>query len=432
MQVGTVHISNGALVIVLLALLAAVFLFSRTSEPFADASEQTPQITLLSDTYSPTAMGKRAVEDSFGDMSESERCFVNFYAMGCRYPSFIGPMEETGGDLNSAVGVQTAVQAGCRVFVLDIDYYEKECESVFPRLVVNDKNERNIIKGQTGLEKCNTRQHSNIKELCQNIATYAYADSCPQKDDPLVLVLYFHNAPKRKDGSSYGYNEKQTLDYYAEVARALEPLRDRMLTNEAGGGTFYRQSQEGQLLIQPITNFKRKVLVFSNANTSGFREKLLYPTEEDLDYMVHLRLSYTQSKLGITENDSGSLYGILQTAEDYMSIPPDRVQDVAEQTKLRWTICLSRDSSASVPVETYQKITAQSGVHCVPALLFDTKGSSHLFGDKTFKKHAFIPKPKGLRYIKPPVATPSKPSPDTNANGGGIRAPVANAAIAAL
>jgi hypothetical protein len=427
MQVGTVHISSSLAafaLLVVLVVLAYVFLFSRTSEPFANEDEdKKAQITLLNETYSPTAMGKRSVEDSFGDMPESEQCFVNFYAMGCRYPSFIGPMAETGGYLNSDIAVQTAVQAGCRVFVLDIDYYEKDCETIFPRLVVNDKNERNIIKGQTGLEKCNTRLHSNIKELCEKIATYAYADSCPQKDDPLVLVLYFHSVPKRKDGSSYGYNEKQTLDYYSEVAKALAPLRDRMLTNEAGGGTFYRQSQEGQLLIQPITNFKRKILVFSNANTSGFREKLLYPTEEDLDYMVHLRLSYTQSKLGITENDSGSLYGILQTAEDYMSIPPDRVQDVAEQTKLRWTVCLSRDSSASVPAETYNKITAQSGVHCVPALLFDTKGSSHLFGDKTFKKHAFIPKPMGLRYTKPPITTPAKPNPSTDAKQGALRAP---------
>ncbi len=426
MQVSRVHILLAAI----LLLVAFIVLFPRTSEllssgePFANESEeQQAQIKLLNETYSPTATGKRPVEDAFGDMPESERCFVNFNALGCRYPTFIGPMTETGGTMNSDIGVQTAVQAGCRVFVLDIDYYEKDCDTIFPRLVVNDKNERNVIKGQTGLEQCNTRQHSNIKELCEKIATYAYADSCPQKDDPLVLVLYFHSGPKRKDGSPYGYNEKQTLDYYAEVAKALAPLRNRMVTNESGGGTFYRQAQEGQLLVQPITNYKGKVLVFSNANTSGFREKLLYPTEDDLDYMVHLRLSYTQTKMGITENDSGSLYGILQTAEDYMTIPPDRVQDVAEQTKLRWTICLPRDSSASVPAETYQKITAQSGVHCVPALLFDTKGSAHLFTDKTFKKHGFIPKPAGLRYIKPPVVTPAKPNPATDAKQGMLRAP---------
>ena len=426
MQVSRVHILLAAI----LLLVAFIVLFPRTSEllssgePFANESEEEQaQIKLLSETYSTSATGKRSMEDAFGDMPESERCFVNFNALGCRYPTFIGPMTETGGTMNSDIGVQTAVQAGCRVFVLDIDYYEKDCDTIFPRLVVNDKNERNIIKGQTGLQQCNTRQNSNIKELCEKIATYAYADSCPQKDDPLVLVLYFHSGPKRKDGSPYGYNEKQTLDYYAEVAKALAPLRNRMVTNESGGGTFYRQAQEGQLLVQPITNYKGKVLVFSNANTSGFREKLLYPTEDDLDYMVHLRLSYTQTKMGITENDSGSLYGILQTAEDYMTIPPDRVQDVAEQTKLRWTICLPRDSSASVPAETYQKITAQSGVHCVPALLFDTKGSAHLFTDKTFKKHGFIPKPAGLRYIKPPVVTPAKPNPATDAKQGMLRAP---------
>jgi len=47
-----------------------------------------------------------------------------------------------------------------------------------------------------------------------------------------------------------------------------------------------------------------------------------------------------------------------------------------------------------------------------------------MFTDTTFKKYSFIPKPKPLRYIKPPVVTPAEPNPSTNANQGMLREPV--------
>ena len=106
-----------------------------------------------------------------------------------------------------------------------------------------------------------------------------------------------------------------------------------------------------------------------------------------------------------------------------MIIPSDRTDEIAENTKLRWTICFSQDPSKSVTKDTYNKITSTFGVHCVPILMFDTEGSAFMFTDDTFKTYSFIPKPEPLRYIKPPVVIPAEPNPSTDAKQGLLRAP---------
>jgi len=390
-----------------------------TSDPKLESTYKT-QVKLLSDTYNPVASAKRPVTDLIAKniISEDEASFVNFFSLGSRYTGYLGPFEE--GYWDPDLAVQLAVNAGCRTFVLEIDYLD-ECKgetiSYFPRIVVRDTQGKMRIKYNSNRPICNSPTHSNIRDVCDKINFYAFASSCQNATDPVVIVLYFLRQPP---GS---YKSKTVLDYYSNVAKALAPFKNRLLTNELDGGTFYRQKQEGRLLINKITDYNGKVLIFSNANTSGFRESQLYSPGEDLDFLVNLRLMYTQTKLGVTENDSGAPFGILQTVEDYLTIPSDRSEEIAEATKLRWTICFSQDPSKSVSKDNYNKITSTYGVHCVPAMIFDTKGNDYLFKDNTFKTYSFIPKPEELRYIKPPVVIPAEPNPSTDAKGGMLRAP---------
>ena len=378
------------------------------------------QVTLLSEKYNPVASAKRPVTDLLNQnvMPESEQCLVNFFSLGARYTGYIGPMNE--GYWDPDIAIQIAINAGCRTFVLEIDYLD-ECDGetikYFPRIVVRDVQGKMRIKFNSNRPICNSPQHSNIRDVCDKINFYAFAAGCQNATDPVIIVLYFLRQPP---GS---YKSKTVLDYYSNVAKALAPFQNRLLNNELDGGTFYRQKQEGRLLINKITDYNGKVLVFSNANTNGFRESQLYSPMEDLDFLVNLRLMYTQTKLGITENDSGAPFGILETAEDYLIIPPDRTDEVAEATKLRWTICFSRDPSVTVTKDTYNKITSTFGVHCVPVTLFDTVNEDFMFQDNTFKKYSFIPKPEALRYINPPVVIPAEPNPNTDAKGGMLRAP---------
>ena len=392
---------------------------SSTSNPKLEKAYQ-DQVKLLSDKYNPLASARRPVTDllALNIMPESEQCFVNFFGMGSRFTGYIDPMNE--GYWDPDLAVQLAINAGCRIFVLEIDYLD-ECagESIkyFPRIVVRDVQGKMRIKYNSNRPICNSPQHSNLRDVCELINFYAFAPGCQNATDPVVIVLYFLRQPP---GS---YKSKTVLDYYSNVAKALAPFQNRLLNNELDGGTFYRQKQEGRLLINKITDYTGKVLVFSNANTNGFRESQLYSPMEDLDFLVNLRLMYTQTKLGVTENNSGAPFGILETVEDFLTIPSDRSEEVTDATKLRWTICFSRDPSQAVSKDSYNKITNTYGVHCVPALLFDKDAEDYLFTPDTFKKYSFIPKPEALRYIKPPIVIPAEPNPSTNANQGLLRAP---------
>jgi hypothetical protein len=168
--------------------------------------------------------------------------------------------------------------------------------------------------------------------------------------------------------------------------------------------------------------YNKKVLVFSNANTSGFREKA-YPANEDLDFLTNLRLSYTQTQLGVTDNTAGSTFGILETADNFMIIPGDRAETVVNDTKLKWTVCFSKDPDQSVSKETYKKISSTFGVHCIPILLHDIPNNEYMFTEELFKRYSFIPKPKPLRFTKPPTIVPAEPNPSMNANKGFLRSP---------
>ena len=423
-----VQIKHALMVLGIILVIVVMYYLSRLAasyETFANPDfksepEYKAQIELLSKKYSSTADAKRPVSDLLStiDMPPVQQNFVNFYALACRYPGYIGPMNE--GYIDPDIGIQTAVKAGCRVFVLDIDYLDDCTEAAtkyFPRLVVRDSQGKIIIKYSGNLPFCNTESSSNLATICEKINFYAFASSSQQSNDPVVIVLYFHRQPP---GS---YKSQTVLDYYSHVAKALKPFKDRILTNELFGGTFYRQKQESRLLINKITDYNEKVLIFSNANTSGFRENQTYSPMEDLDYLVNLRLSYTQTQLGVTSNDAGSSFGILQTVEDYTVIPPDRSDEVVEQTKLKWTICLSKDPLAPVSSKVYQEITKTFGVNCVPAILFDPMANDFLFSEPLFKTYGFQPKPEPLRYIKPPIVTPAQPNPSTDAKQGMLRSP---------
>ena len=125
-------ILNGILVIIAFVCITALGLIAyqaikgtdiqdATSDPKLETNYKN-QVKLLSDKYSPVASARRPVTDllSKNVIPDFEQCFVNFYSLGCRYTGYIGPMNE--GYWDPDLAVQTAVNAGCRTFVLEIDY----------------------------------------------------------------------------------------------------------------------------------------------------------------------------------------------------------------------------------------------------------------------------------------------------------------------
>ena len=408
------------IVILIIAVIAiAIYMWGFSlKEGFEDYKSQDSykkQVKLLTDTYSDASNGKRPFAEGAKDVPGSEQIFTNFYSLGCRFTGFIGPTGDSYYDPD--IAVQNAVASGCRVFILEIDYIQK-CsgdKKYFPKLVVRDRQGKLMINTASNNPQCDSSNASSIRAVCEKINYYAFSSSCQNASDPVVLVLYFLQQPPG------AYNSSVVLDYYSNVAKMIAPLSERFLQNELTG-TYYRQKQEGQLLMNKLAVYNKKVLVFSNANTSGFREKA-YPANEDLDFLTNLRLSYTQTQLGITDNTAGSTFGVLETADDFMIIPGDRAEIVVNDTKLKWTICFSKDPDQSVSKETYKKISSTFGVHCIPILLHDIPNNEYMFTEELFKRYSFIPKPKPLRFTKPPTIVPAEPNPSMNANKGFLRSP---------
>jgi hypothetical protein len=200
----------------------------------------------------------------------------------------------------------------------------------------------------------------------------------------------------------------------------IAPLSTYFLKNEATG-TYYRQSNEMKLLQNKIGDYKNKVLVFSNADTTGFRDSATYEATEDLDHIINLRLTYKNTQLGITTNTSSTM-GILDTVDTYMTIPDNRSSDTIRDVKNHWTICLSSNPLQSVPEETHKKITETYGVNCVPLILWDTPTNNYMFkNDPLFMTHSYTLKPESLRLQKPPIVQAGTPGPTTNANQGRLR-----------
>ena len=94
------------------------------------AADQAKKLLAYSD---PKKNSKRAIVYNLPTMN-APSSLINFYALGCRYSGYIGPMEN--GYFNSDIAIQHSVNLGCRVFVLDIDYYEENQRDPSMNLII--------------------------------------------------------------------------------------------------------------------------------------------------------------------------------------------------------------------------------------------------------------------------------------------------------
>ena len=363
--------------------------------------------------------GRRLGYESSPDLlKDDENCLVNYYVLGCRIAGYLGPFQN--GYLDPGQAIAIASQAGCRVFVLDIDYMGKP-ENAYPRLVVRDKQNKSVAEAVSNGSFQQTDRTSNLLDAIVAIKANAVESSMNQSKDPLILVLNFLRIP----GTSAASNV--VLDYYSAVARNLEPLHQYFLHNEPSG-TYHRQSQEGKILTNPITAFDGKVLLFTNADTTGFRQAPAgkYTAKEDLDYLVNLRLYYNQSKIGVTQPTQGQVFGIMEKVGDYTVIPSDRKDQIVERLKLQWTLALPNDPAVSTDQETFT-VAKSYGVNCVPIAIWDEAAvNDYIFNAKNgfFRAYSYIPKPPELRYRKPKAVVPATPSTQLDSKGGSLRSPV--------
>ena len=337
------------------------------------SSRKSSQISTLSTKYDSISASRNSISsllsdpNILNDMPVSEQSLVNFYCLGCRFTGFIGPFKD--GFFDPFNSIRFALMAGCRTFVLEIDYTD-DCTKggepfYYPKLVIRDNQGKSVVNDEGFKPICNNNNYSNIRSVCQEISNQAFAHNLPTATDPVIIVLYLIRLPPKNKSKP-----KQELEYMSNIAKNLQPLLNRHIDNIGSGGTYTRQKQEGKLLTNNITDYEGRVLIFCNANTNAFRDEN-YPPNEDLDYLVNLRLNYKQTKLGCTPTESGGSFGLLENIDNYLIVPPDQVDTIADETKLKWTIGFSQDPSVSVSQDTYIKTAGNFGIHCIPIQIWN-------------------------------------------------------------
>jgi hypothetical protein len=223
---------------------------------------------------------------------------------------------------------------------------------------------------------------------------------------------------------------KEYLDFLSQVATDLTPLSPYLL-GQTPEGVYNRQARQDQLLFINTDQLEKKLLVFCNVDTSGFRTakkdfNKTYLPKEDLDYWVHMRIfkQNTETPLGATTVPERATVprSLLETVSYYTTLPSDanNKRNAITGTKEKFMITLSGQGknpevqSAITALDTY-------GVQCVPLLITDY--SEEVKSLLAQWKYAWRAKPKGLRYVRPaPIAIQTQ-STATNANGGRITIP---------
>lgn len=414
----------GLVVILLLGLFLSVWFSSRLEgfeSNFRSNSRYIKQLDSIDKYYSTVKNKTRPIEDLLATKlapPSDEQCLVNFYALSTRFTGYLGPFDD--GFFDANIAVERAVKIGVRTFILEIDYSDSDTNAdgtprYFPKLVVRDGRSRNRINPESDI-KNQTVNNSTIKQVANAISKIAFSSSVDNATDPVIVVLYGLRMPPKK----------YQLEYMSNIAKCLEPLKDKRV-DMLMQGKYSRQENESKLLSNKITDYSGRVLVFANMDTTEFRNPpkgKAYQPMEDLDYWVNLRLVYKQKQLGCTCSPAAGAYGILDSVDGYTVIPDDRKDETIRDTTLKWTVAISDDPEKPVPESVYNIAANKFGVQCIPIQLWDTN-NKFMFDKKTFNTYSFIPKPEELRQRKAKVAVvdPKSVSTEMDANGGKLKAP---------
>jgi len=407
------------LAILVFGLLFAVIFIKQKSEVFSTIPNvlriQNTQNSSLDTFLTPFYKQKASFMDNItgaSDLAKNEMALVNFVPLTVTQPGFIGPAID--GVFDEKNGVSKLVRTGIRSFVLMIDYHEDA--SMKPPLYA-EMNMPCLLSRDSG-GTVRSLNSGSIQKICQTLADSAFGFAAPSPGDPLILTLYFLRTP---DPVS---NQKGFLRYCSQVAKELAPLTQYHL-GQTSLGSYTRQARQDYLLYDPLTQIEKKVLIFSNLDTSLFRTaKPAYQPREDLDYWIHLRLfKDSTNSLGVTQplTQNQMARGIVDTTQYFTTIPPENVAAAVNKTKIRWCMAIS-DVGTNPAVNKVTIMTDTIGVQSIP-LMIVTLSDEEKNLLMIWKNTCWKVKPKNIRFILPSVFTPAQPSKQLNANQGQITSP---------
>lgn len=323
---------------------------------------------------------------------------VNIQPASVKQIGYAGPTEKGGSFVPDAT-ILNAMQAGVRFFTLQIDYLENTMNSKFDKVNVptllyrNDSNELVSTNG------------ASIADIAKNLSIYAFNKDFPSYSEPLILYLHFVRTP------NYITKPDEYMKFLASVAEALGPIQSLIL-HKNDTTDFSRQQNEHALVLTPLTLFEKKILIFTNADTSIFRnaEKLSMPKmplTKDLDYMSCMRvyLEDAADNLGITGFASEqTAYAIVASYARLKAISGKARDDYAMRGKTRFVIAMpsTMDTPSQDDINT---MLTTMGVNTVPMNLFGNTNADINKQLTTWAKKPFYRlKPVLLQSVKVAVA----------------------------
>ena len=349
-----------------LYIIGAIIIYSRPKwESFIDKIKEAfmTKEEAAEDEEAEPFIDKTAVAEATDEAEQVT--LVNIQPVSVKQAGYVGPAEKDG-EFETDRAMIEATRAGVRFFVLQIDYLEKSLGDGFdpvktPTLLY--RNDSGTLISKNG---------ASIADLAKQISTYAFNTDFPSHTEPLILYLHFIRTP---DALA---NPDKYLAYLKSVAEALAPIQ-RYILNKHDTTDFSRQKNERVLLYSPLSNFERKILLWTNADTSIFRNtaKLsmgAVPLAQDLDYMSCMRVYLDD------ENDSFGVTSVAYEGPAHAVIVPFKrmtamkerrgeinkeMQDFAMKGKTRFVIAMPGQTEEAKQNDI-QRVMKKAGVNTVP------------------------------------------------------------------
>ncbi len=356
--------------------------------------------------YQMEKSGLKTPNITIPPLQKSEQALINYSILTCNNAGYIGPL--INGVFAESEAIDLAYKAGCRAFMLHIDYLDGTRDPVL------------MVRNASGDKVSN-----NVGSIARTIK--AIADGIPRgsEADPVIIILFVHRLPG-KDA-----HHPHSINFMSNIAIGLDPLRPKLL-GMTPEGDFSRQKLQDTLFVKPRDIFDGKFIIMTNIDTTGFRNKTLVknlPINQDLDYWIHARIHTNSSKslhLVVPPTQSRSISPIAETMNFFNNIPADRQAEQIARTKVQWTIAMNNFMEINPDKKTLDTLLNKSGVSCVPINIFDKDTKvlfENTFANEFFGRTGYRPKPKELRYVKPEPVQLDMAPPTLNAYGGKLPIP---------
>lgn len=346
---------------------------------------------------------RKSLSQTIATVPKNQQILANFSILTAYNPGYIGPYRD--GVYSEIIGTNTALDLGARSFFLTIDSDSTWKPYLVQRTTTGVR--INLDSFKMDGQKPVAQFGGDPAQVLQTLANNAFRNT----NDPLLIYLYFERTPDLVS------KEKEYVAFLSKIAKMLLPFREfHLRTTERGDYT--RQRSADTLLLAPIEMYMKKVLIFTNVDTTVFR-KAAYAENEDLDFWSHMQF-YSNNTIGSTSpiKDSNLIRGYLDNISYYVNTPTNKYTDVVSNTKINYNVALSKEQTVSL--DNAKLMLEKLGVQSIPVNIFEPTNKPVV---DLYKGTSFLVKPEAIRFTIPEPIKIAAQNPKMNSNGGMINTP---------